>query len=155
MTRYHLAGIEPEPWTAPEGTIGRRGGKLFVQFHKNAQVAAFQNAVKEEFPVQNPHPTVEDEWIKLTFWLWRSTGGARKRVDATNCQKALEDALQGILYTNDRLVRDVRTVIVEQTEGIMPHIVIDIEPWSENDAFPLPEYVEPSISDNTWMPGDF
>ena len=152
---YHLTGIEPEPWTTGEIMIGRKNGKAFGRLSKPESLRAFQEAVKEEFPAQNPHAEMLEGDLQLTFWLWRSTAERRQRADATNCQKALEDALQGILYKNDRSVRDVRCVVVEQEEGTYPHIIIEIKPYTEAIHPGLPENpLKMTDGGGRWDPGE-
>jgi Holliday junction resolvase RusA-like endonuclease len=135
---YHITGINPEPWVAPEHGLGRKGGKAFVQVYKSSGLSAYQEAIQEEIVRQNGHvqPYLADreEFLQVTFHLWRTLdqsevdGLSRNRnwADATNMQKALEDALQGILYKNDRLNKDVRTIVHEQGPSTMPHITIEI-----------------------------
>ncbi len=135
MIWYALDGINPEPWEAPEGSVARgKNGGFYVQMHKPHKVRSFQESVIEQFSLQNPFWVGStDQLCEITFYLWRNmpsyesqTGRKAKAnwADATNMQKALEDALQGILYDNDRQVIDVRTVIVEQGADIEPGIVI-------------------------------
>lgn len=135
---YHITGINPEPWVAPEHGLGRKGGKVFVQTYKSSGLQSYQDAVKEEIVAQNGHlsdwSAAREERLQVTFWLWRtldqSEVDSRRRTrnvaDATNMQKSLEDALQGLLYKNDRLNVDVRTIVVEQSADTMPHITIEV-----------------------------
>lgn len=138
IEHFHITGINPEPWVAPEHGIGRKNGKVYVQTYKSSGLQGYQDAVKEEIVTQNGHLSewlaAREEKLQVTFWLWRTLdtsevdGRRRTRniADATNMQKALEDALQGILYKNDRLNVDVRTIVVEQTPETMPHITIEV-----------------------------
>ena len=52
-----------------------------------------------------------------TILAWRARETLRKP-DATNYQKAAEDAFQGILYWNDSQVTDVRSVKSYAKDGI-------------------------------------
>ena len=131
MNRYDLEDIEPEPWVAPKFTHFNQR----VQVYKDSKLSAFQQAVKDEFDRQNPGHSFHTGSLAITFWLWRSTDSIRHVADATNCQKALEDALQGILYGDDVANKDVRTVIVAQGEQVRPYIIIEI------DEFKIPMYV--------------
>src|SRR5258708_2084247 len=109
---YLLEGVNPEPWMASEGSVGRGKGRQFVRFHKPDQLRNYQEAVKAEMPRQNPHAVERPGDIEVMFFFWRQlsqfelhedTKRRRSHVaDATNLQKALEDALQGVLYKNDR-----------------------------------------------------
>jgi Holliday junction resolvase RusA-like endonuclease len=132
---YHLSGINAVPWSPGESSIGRRKGKLFVQVSKNSDLAAFQEAVKEELPLQNENVQMFSGPLAVTFWVWRSTSH-RQPADATNIQKALEDALQGVLYENDAANREVRTVLVDQSTTSVSHIAIQIQPYVEPEDVP-------------------
>lgn len=145
MNTFFIDGINPEPWTASEGSIGRHKGKLTVQFYKSAGLEAYQQAVKEELllnytPDDRLHG--DGEPIDLEFYFWRNLAttdlierrGRRNRADATNMQKALEDALQGVLFPNDRDVRSIRSVIVEQGADVEPAILIVLASYPALDV---------------------
>lgn len=132
---YVLHGINPEPWKVGPITIGRsKIGKLFSVVGQDQQLRSFQDAVREAMKdgiaIEGP--------LELKFFFWRrldSYTGARKEitkheVDATNMQKATEDALQGILMKNDNLVKRISSTVVEQGTEVSPKIVIFAEPWS-------------------------
>ena len=134
-TWYTISGINPEPWSASEGAVGKKNGKAFIHFHKPAQLRQYQESVKDEFPLQNPHAVEIEGDIELTFYFWRQLAlseiteeNTKKRrahqADATNLQKALEDALQGIVYKNDRDIRSIRSVIVAQGSDVSPFILV-------------------------------
>lgn len=147
---YSVAGINPEPWEAAQGAIGRRGGKAYIQFFKTTQLRNYQEAVAEEFKTQNQHwelwHLVETP-LEVQFYFWRELSigeGQKKQVrahvaDATNLQKALEDALQGILYKNDRQIRSVSSTIVSQNADTTPFILVGIR------EHPASELVSPTI----------
>lgn len=127
--------INPEPWAIGPVSVGRKNGGLFPIVGQNAQLAAFQEAVREEL---NGYQGAagDDERLKITFYFWRTLDsyetkrGTRHRkhvVDATNMQKALEDALQGILFENDRTNHDIRSVVVEQGPDVKGKILIHLE----------------------------
>jgi Holliday junction resolvase RusA-like endonuclease len=146
---FLILEVNPEPWAIGDVGIHRKGGKIGAHVGQNVQLHAYQEAVREavreeaqfqlqgrvsDFPLSNE--------IRLEFFLWRqqadyeTTSGRRARkhrVDATNMQKGLEDALQGILYENDTQVVDVHTVIMEQGFDVRPLIVVGIEETSEDD----------------------
>jgi Holliday junction resolvase RusA-like endonuclease len=142
---YIIEGINPEPWTAPTAMTGRKGGKTFARLVQSDTLRSFQLAVKEEFPDQNGHVDMAVTDVALQFFIWRQLpsyeieDGRKSRrhvADATNLQKALEDALQGILFKNDRQVTSVSTTIVEQAETTTPLILIHMEA-----AEPVPAWV--------------
>lgn len=124
--RYYLLWINPEPWAVGSVSVGKTGARI----SPNPNLAAFQNAVREALEGEEMLP-----WgaYSLTFFFWRQQAKyidaadrvrQRNQADATNMQKGLEDALQGILFDNDRDVTDIRSVIVEQGTKVEPRIVI-------------------------------
>lgn len=132
---WFLLVLNPEPWTAPESSIGRRGDKLVVNVHKNEQLRAFQEAVRET--LLEDYPTVQPftGLLELEFYLWRvlpeyatESGRSHRKhqADATNLQKALEDALQGVLFDNDRDVVSIKTTIMEQTASTDAMILVGV-----------------------------
>lgn len=143
---WYVLHLNAEQWAIGPLDLGRSGGKLFPKIGPNQQLQGFQEAVKEALEGAEPLPVGE---YALTFYVWRSRDtyeGAKKRVrksqvDATNIQKGLEDALQGVLFGNDRDVRDVRTVVVEQSENTTPGIAIHARLWYGFDPDELPEFV--------------
>ncbi len=132
-----IEGINPQPWTAPEASIGRRGGKMFAQLHKNGELRAYQEAIREEVELlltrQYPDFVMAEGPVTLRFRVWRrlevyenAKGHTvrKHRADATNIQKALEDALQKILFKNDSQVVEVSTIIEVQEVDVEPAIEI-------------------------------
>lgn len=130
---FVIDGINPEPWTAPEISVGRSKGRVFPRAHKSAALDAYQHAVKEFLTRHYDDLTPEyDGPISLTFWFWRqlptnelAERASRKHIaDATNMQKALEDALQGVLFKNDNKAVYVLSMPVEQSATVEPKILI-------------------------------
>lgn len=154
---YSITGINPEPWVAPEGAIGRKNGKMFVQFYKSSGLMSYQSAIMEEIRLQNGHLPIThkplEEPTQITFWLWRELSQSddkdsqRNVADATNMQKALEDALQGILYINDKRNVDIRTIIVEQSKTTYPNIQIEVRTGSDIGTPEPPLPVTPLVGD--------
>lgn len=151
--------VNAEPWRiGPLSTI-RNGGKLIPFVGKDSQLEAYKEAVRE----------AADGWLtvngltrkaildhkcnKVTFYIWRQLGQyltnsgrnhTKHIADATNMQKATEDALQGILFANDRQNRDVRTVIMEQSADLpgLPWVLVHLEVLNEIEmGLELPGWV--------------
>lgn len=130
--RWFTLPLNPEPWKVGPLDLGRKNGHIFPKIGPDAGLVAFQEAVREtigEQPMLTGH-------IVLRFFFWRQQAtyqmenGKRKMrhvADATNLQKALEDALQGVLFPNDREVDDVHSVIVEQGPKVTPLIIIGVD----------------------------
>lgn len=133
---YFVQGINPEPWEAPTASLGRKGGKHYVHMHKNDGLRAYQEGFKSAFLEQNPDWQYFDTPIELTFYFWRQKDHAESRAataDATNLQKATEDALQGVLYPNDQLVHKVTSCIVEQEQSTEPKVLILVDYYNPPD----------------------
>lgn len=134
MTRYIIHGINPEPWVTSEAATGKRNGKIFTRFFKSAGLDAYQKAVQSELreQIQEFHP--EPTSIGLTFYFWRqltayeadSKTVRKHAADATNMQKAIEDAMQGIAFDNDRQVIHSESWIMDVGLHVEPLIVIDV-----------------------------
>ncbi len=146
---YVLWGINPQPWTVGNVGVGRKGGKVFGTVAKKAELRNYQDAVIEGMKSLDLSPEVcTTDFVVLRFYFWRQIEeyqGEKKlvvkhRADATNLQKATEDALQGILYKNDNQVCGVECWIVEQERGenFEPCIVFEIEKFHPS-MLPLPE----------------
>lgn len=145
LSVYSLSDINPEPWEASQGSVGRKGGGQYVQFHKPAQLRAYQEAIKENFPKQNPHARLHDDGVQFTFYFWRQVApyeaftdkgtkkGRANYADATNLLKATEDALQKILFTNDRTNTRVTSSIIEQGPDVTPFILVMVEPLNAEE----------------------
>jgi Holliday junction resolvase RusA-like endonuclease len=110
---------------------------------RNQQLDAYKEAVREALGDQELQEG--QHVLHLYFWRLRSeytTPQARTHrkheADVTNLQKATEDALQGVLFANDRDVRAVHSYLLEQGADVEPGIVIGLEPYYEQ---PLPEAV--------------
>lgn len=154
--------VNPDPWAIGPLGVGRRNGKLYPYVGKNAQMDAYKQTVKELLVDSRPLP--EGEYT-LTFYFWRRLdsheSGRKHQADATNLIKATEDALQGMLFDNDRAVRDVRGVIVEQHAEARPFVVVKAEMWEGFDPTQIPDHIWEQISeidspslnfDNDWPP---
>lgn len=136
-----IAGINPTPWKAPEVGIGRKGGKAFPTVYKSAELVMYQESVRDELQTlheKSPLPYYDGDDIEITFYLWRridsyvneATGRrvTKHKADATNLQKSLEDACQGILFKNDNQVQSITTHIIRQDKEVEPYIQIRIGP---------------------------
>ena len=130
--RWYYFHLNPEPWEIGQASVGRRGGKYYANIGRSEQLYSYQEAVRECFG----EPDMMEGYLKLTFFFWRRLDTyryekertARKHeADATNLQKALEDALQGYLFNNDKDNHDIRSIIVVQDEATEPAIIVKAE----------------------------
>jgi len=142
--RYLIPGVNPVPWKAPINTVQRRGSKSFCQSRKHPDTDAYQQQLIDRFSVL--YPDVESlgkEWdVELTITFWRDltpfkrsdgrTGRARK-ADVSNMVKSTEDALQGILFDNDRQVQSASGIIAHQAMDIEPLLLIELSVVERSD----------------------
>ena len=134
---WFVLDVNPEPWAIGDLSVGRRNGKAFPMVGRNNQLHSYKEAVKEA--LGDPGIFFEGP-IELQFFFWRrrdeyKTPQARTHrkheADATNLQKATEDALQGVLFKNDKDVNDIHSVVVEQGSDVTPRVVVAIRKGTE------------------------
>jgi Holliday junction resolvase RusA-like endonuclease len=146
VSRWFSLPLNAQPWTTGRIGVGKKDGHLRGTLSPDMQLKTFQEAVREY--MENVEPLPPGKYM-LTFYIWREIEeyqGTRKRivkhqVDATNLQKALEDALQGNLIGNDRDVAEIRTVVVEQERSTVPYIVIKADSWPGLNPDEIPDSV--------------
>lgn len=158
---WYVLNINPDPWAIGPLGVGKRNGKFFPYVGRNTQLAAYKEAVRDLMTVYRPLDPGE---YTLTFYFWRRldshASGKKHIADATNLQKATEDALQGILFDNDRDVHDVRSVVVEQGSDVRPLVIVRASLWSGLDPNEIPTEIweqvdkveQPTLFEdrNTW-----
>lgn len=124
--------VNPEPWAIGPLSVGRRGGKVFPQVGRNMQLHSYKEAIKEAIGTPDVFFTGP---IELKFFFWRrrdeyktpqSRGHRKHEADLTNLQKATEDALQDIIFKNDKDVVSVRSHMMEQSANATGKVVIGI-----------------------------
>lgn len=140
MIFLYIEGINPEPWTAPDISIGYgKGRRPYPQVSRGGRLKAFQQAITESIEIAYPHglkPFQPGTPLRVTFLFWRQLDSytvesgrtaSRNVADATNMQKAMEDALQGVLFGNDRDNKSVKSVVMEEGPNVKPRIVVMID----------------------------
>lgn len=146
LWQHLITGINPVPWKAPEGSVGRGRGRIYVQMHKNASLTAYQEAVKEDIeasigelkPIEGPYQAEFYFWRQIEVYETDKRKSRSHVADATNLQKALEDACEKLLFKNDRDCWDVHSTIVEQSVDTEPKILIWLTAGAvEPGALPL------------------
>jgi Holliday junction resolvase RusA-like endonuclease len=161
-----ITGINPEPWDLGTISTGRRkSGGISANMSPNAKLVAYKNALREELTKKKVVKLPDDSPVSLVFYFLREIEvyqGPRKTTyghvaDATNLQKATEDALQGILFDNDSVVHDIHSTILGQATGIEPGIIIHVTPYIPDPSLYLwaieqlgYERARFKIGDNSW-----
>lgn len=157
VRRYSL-NVNPMQWAIGPVTTIKRGGKTIPMVGRNVQLHNFKEAVKREMDrLYGPQEIMEGP-VELRFWFWRNRPAYKNHqqrthrtheADVTNMQKSLEDALQGVLYKNDKQTRKVTSETVDQDHDIWGHIIIEIEPYEPSvpPSFYPPRDVDPILAD--------
>lgn len=144
--RWFVLDLNPEPWAIGPVGYARRGGKMSAYVGRNQQLDAYKEAVREA--LGPGHVLITDSLVELRFYFWRNradynTSQARTHrkheADLTNLQKATEDALQGVLFKNDKDVHDVHSIMVEQGPDVRGRVVIGLRPLSGGMAAAVAE----------------
>jgi Holliday junction resolvase RusA-like endonuclease len=130
-----IRGLNPEPWTVGTITQGFAGKRRYATIAKDERLRIYQEGiaecVREAYPNLRMWP--EDIPLELQFKFCRqldqyTSGKGRKAkrhiADATNMTKALEDALQGILYKNDSQVKHSSGEIILEGPDVEPMILV-------------------------------
>lgn len=158
--------VNPDPWAVGPLGVGRRNGKMYPYIGPNKQLQAYQDSIRAELASLGitSYDGEERTW-RLRFWFWRQieshSGGKKNYADATNLQKATEDAIQDVLIGNDRFVADIHSIIVEQSPTTKPGVLIYLEDWElfGHDQYEIPDVMLEKIaapavelkSDNSWL----
>lgn len=140
---WYILEINPEPWAVGPVQVYRKGAKIGGTVGRNQQLAAYQEAIKEALADYDIEP-IEGE-VDLTMFFWRhraeyETHQARTHrkheADGTNLFKATEDALQGVLFKNDRDVKHGDWWIMKQGPNVIGKTVIKCEPCHSSIELP-------------------
>lgn len=136
--RLYSIEINPVQWAIGPVTTMKRGGKTIPVIGRNVQLHNFKEAVRREMDrLYGPQEIMEGP-IELRFWFWRNRPAYQNyqqrthrthEADVTNMQKALEDALQGVLYKNDKQTCKITSETVEQDHDIWGRIIIAIDAY--------------------------
>lgn len=156
MTRtvqIFIKDVNPEPWTVPDLGLGRKPGGVYPIATTKAVQRMYQTAIRES--VQQALPSdfemfPDEQRLELRIVVRRQietitkvnvkTGKSRTTkghiADATNIQKATEDALQGLIFTNDNQVGHASCEIIAQGEDEDPGIYITVKPYVTAAGWP-------------------
>jgi Holliday junction resolvase RusA-like endonuclease len=134
---YEVSDINPEPWTAPIGSKIRNNRTVFYQRNK---LRNYKAALKKAFQRLYPNLPLQPGLLEVKFYFWRNNADSSGNLaDGTNLLKSTEDALQGIIYANDRYNLSGSFGIVEQGPNVNPRIWICVRAHKE---FVLPLALE-------------
>lgn len=142
-----ITGVNPEPWAVGPAHVVRKAGKVRGAIAPNSKLVDYQNALREsleEFAAESGY-TIPKPGTKLAMriFFWRriekavSASGktmSSNYADLTNMVKAAEDAMQDVLFFNDRDNVSISATIVEQGEATSPSIVIMLAEEKEKES---------------------
>ena len=150
ISSFHLFfdGINPEPWRSPSLGITRRGGKVQPAAYQDENLRAYKEAVHEcvsealrnadELDALPVFPKGMDLAAHFMFWRQLESYDAgtkrrhvRARPDVTNLQKAAEDALQGLIYHDDKGNRRISSELVECGPDTLPGFYVKVWPYDQ------------------------
>lgn len=172
--------VNPEPWALGEISVVRNKstGKLIPKVGPNANLVTYQEAIRAELESAGAQMRLPKYALRFSFCRvnasYTSASGRtlhRNAPDATNMQKATEDALQGVVIGNDRDVVSVQSVMLpvaldEKQGWVLIEILYGLEHY-QSTVFPsglTPAGLgavtrmmdrlrnEDSIQDNDWDP---
>ena len=145
--RVYCLNLNPVQWAIGPVTTMKRGGRTVPFVGRNVQLHNFKEAVRHEINrVYGPQEIMEGP-IELKFWFWRDRPAYKNyqprthrthEADVTNMQKALEDALQGVLFKNDKQTKKVTSEEIDQDQDIWGHVIIEIDAYEP--SVPPPFY---------------
>ncbi|USH45048.1 RusA-like resolvase [Gordonia phage Camerico] len=144
ITQIFAVPLNPEPWKVPPAYGGRnKGGGVYAKFGQDPGNKAFQDAVKEELEIREAYMMAPEysldifTWRELTQYRKSEKGRlqTKKRSDATNMQKLIEDALKGVVFEDDDTVIDIHTAQVHQAISARPMVVIVARGELESGVF--------------------
>lgn len=154
MIKFFSLTLNPEPWElGPLGTF-RQASRWIPFVAPNKQLQAYQDTVREALKPQlgASFRRIEAN-VGLSFFFWRrlddyTTGTGRKHrrhgSDATNLQKGLEDALQGLVIKNDSQVRKVMSEMMDEGPNVDPGFIIALTTDFRN----IPTSLSPAMLDS-------
>ena len=141
---WYVIDVNPEPWEIGPVGVGRKSGKMWAYVGRNQALYAYQQAVKES--VVDPVMVEGELYIEFFFWRQVTREDRANYADTTNLQKATEDALQEVLYANDRRVVKVSSTLMAQGPEVEGRVVVGI---SNEIHAALPPAAELAILEHT------
>jgi len=161
---WYVLDVNPEPWAIGPVSVGRKKGGVYPVVGRNEQLWFYQQAIKEA--IGTPRKSFNAETYELMFFFWRDradyqTHQARTHrkheADVTNLAKATEDALQGVLFDNDKNTKIMHAEMVEQGPNVNGKVVVGIRAinfsnWTQlpNEVRLLIEELDNPLIDNDW-----
>lgn len=135
--QWFVLDVNPEPWEIGPLNVVRRGGHFRPFVGRSQQLHDYKLAVVEAIRKSGQDYFMMEGNVSLTCWFWRhmadhASWQARRwrahEADDTNLLKATEDALQGLLYDNDKNNVHVQGFVVAQGPDVEPGLIVCVKP---------------------------
>jgi len=147
LVAYAFA-INPQPWVAPTFGVGKFGGKFRPTPTPDKTLVTYQEAIRASLREAGATPLSGPYSLRFTFSReleqFLTPSGRRKQrnaADATNMQKATEDALQKVLIENDVDVHYVVSDRCAQGVAIKPFVIIELKYENEYQDRHFPPFL--------------
>lgn len=141
--KWYVLHLNPVPWKV--GPVYAARSKITHKIGggvgRDQEVRTYQDAVADE--LRRLYPEKIEGKVRLILLFWReistyATDKAAKarnnEADGTNLYKSTEDALQGILFDNDKDNINGSWAIVDQGPGVTGRVIIGIEETSREQV---------------------
>ncbi|AOE44559.1 resolvase [Gordonia phage Jumbo] len=149
ITQIFTVPVNPLPWKVPPAGAVRKGKKSFVSFGQDAEGASFKDAVREEIVSQGAYMMEPAYALDIITWRRRDQykdkrnyTRTKNRVDSTNMQKLVEDALTGVCFHDDVDNLKVGIHQAEQSITTVPMIILVVRGELESANGGLPNWIE-------------
>lgn len=135
--QWFVLDVNPDPWEVGPMNVVRKGGVFRPFVGRSQKLDDYKKAVREAIMKGDQPYSFMTGKLSLTCWFWRNRAeyenpqARRYRshdADATNLLKSTEDALQGLLYDNDKDNVHVQGYIVAQGPNVQPAVIICLKP---------------------------
>jgi len=134
---YWIHDITPQPWEVQAQSYKAGGRWCKARLISPDQLREYRDELSRTFVQQYPLTLPARGLLKVEFKFWRNTADGAELADATNLLKATEDALEGILYDNDRNNRLVSSEIIQQDDQAPNAIMVTVSEY-EVSAIEIP-----------------
>lgn len=144
--QWFVLDVNPEPWAIGPVGYSRHGGKMSAYVGQNKQLDTYKQTIKEAMGKQE----LFDGKVDICFYFWRNQADyktpqakshRKHEADATNLMKSTEDALQDVLYKNDKDNSHVQAFIIAQGPDVKGKVVICIKPYVDLASSLIPANV--------------
>ena len=152
--QWYVLPVNPEPWAIGPVGYARRAGRMTAYVGRNTQLDTYKKTIQEA--IESESPVMLEGKLSVTFFFWRHRAEyktpqahthRKHEADVTNLQKSTEDALQSVLYKNDKDNIHVDSYIMAQGPDVIGKVVIRISEAEVLDPSVFPDEVLKKIEE--------